>query len=399
MWELALAILTGLVGGIVTGLLPGIHINLVAPLLLLILGVVPEMEPLTLVCAITALAVTHVIIDIIPSVYTGAPSEETALSVLPAHQLLRKGRGHEAVLIAMAGSLCGMVILIPAIPVFATLVPLIEPKIEGIIPFALIAIALFMILREDTPLPALVCFVLAGFLGYNAFNTEINQPLFPLLSGLFGISGLIVSASEKEKLLEQKKIKIREVKITKKDGLKTMRDILCIGIPCSILPALGSGYAALIASEKESMSPRRFLMMSSGMNIFTLGASFLLLYEVGKARTGAAALVRELLTPFEVKHMILIIACMFFVALIACVIGKMISERCATIIQRVRYDKLAWCTIVFIVIIVAFVSRGRGILLLATGAALGVYAIQRGVKRMHLMGALIVPTIIYYLMS
>ncbi|HEX9816500.1 MAG TPA: tripartite tricarboxylate transporter permease, partial [Candidatus Thermoplasmatota archaeon] len=102
---LAVATIGSLVGCF-TGLLPSLHVNTLAVLLL---ASAPLMnaafqasgfsaQPAFLVaCLILAISVAHTFVNIIPATYLGAPDESTALSVLPGHQMLLRGTGYRAV--------------------------------------------------------------------------------------------------------------------------------------------------------------------------------------------------------------------------------------------------------------------------------------------------------------
>jgi len=112
--ELVAALIVGILFGTATGLFPGIHINLVAVGLLALLGgaYFSGVESLVLVVFIVAMAVTHTFIDFIPSVFLGAPEEDSFLSVLPGHQLLKEGKGYEAVVLTLYGSLIALPIVL-----------------------------------------------------------------------------------------------------------------------------------------------------------------------------------------------------------------------------------------------------------------------------------------------
>ncbi|MCA9485536.1 MAG: tripartite tricarboxylate transporter permease, partial [Nanoarchaeota archaeon] len=109
---LVCALFLGILAGTVTGLFPGIHINLVAAGLLAGAGYFVGIEPIVLVVFIVAMAITHTFLDFIPGVYLGAPEEDSFLAVLPGHQMLREGKGHAAVVYTLYGSLIGLVVIL-----------------------------------------------------------------------------------------------------------------------------------------------------------------------------------------------------------------------------------------------------------------------------------------------
>ena len=81
-FELIIALLLGVTSGIITGLTPGIHINLVS---LLVLQFTPLLLPyfslLSLATFIMSMSIAHTFLDVIPSVFLGAPESDTALGV------------------------------------------------------------------------------------------------------------------------------------------------------------------------------------------------------------------------------------------------------------------------------------------------------------------------------
>ena len=125
--ELVIALIVGVLAGTFTGLFPGIHINHVAAGLLAMLGAgkFNSVSPTALVVFIVAMSITHTFADFIPSVFLGAPDEDTFLSVLPGHQLLTEGNGQEAVVLTLYGSLVALPITIVFSFIFVKFLPLV----------------------------------------------------------------------------------------------------------------------------------------------------------------------------------------------------------------------------------------------------------------------------------
>lgn len=121
--ELLLAIiiftLLGCLAGIITGLVPGIHVNTVAYVILASQSIIismavwafgwalPSSPELMIIvsCLVIGNVITHTFLDFIPSVFLGAPEGDTALSLLPGHRMMLAGRGYEAVKYSVIGSL------------------------------------------------------------------------------------------------------------------------------------------------------------------------------------------------------------------------------------------------------------------------------------------------------
>ncbi|MBX4196495.1 tripartite tricarboxylate transporter permease [Candidatus Pacearchaeota archaeon] len=393
MIQIILAFLLGVIAGTFTGLAPGIHINLVAALILSF----HANSPLPFIIFIVAMSITHVFIDFIPSIFLGAPDEDTALSILPGHQLLKQGKGREAVVLALLGALMGVAISIILAYPFAKIVPYIFTHVQPFIPFILIFISAYIILREKEIIIALVVFILAGFLGFFAFNLPVREPLLPLLSGLFGVSGLIINVHERKSLKKQEVTSFKKINIQKKELALSALVGAIVGPLCSFLPAIGSGHASIIGSEIKEHSIRGFLFLNGLMNALIMSLSFVTAYAIGKTRTGSAAAVKELvgtLTTFHLVSIFLTIAC---ASVCAFILGLILSRKFAYIMNKINYRKLGITTLGVLVTVNIIFSNVLGLVVLATGASLGLYAILSGSRRINLMGCLLIPSIIFYL--
>ncbi|OYT41043.1 MAG: hypothetical protein B6U86_03165 [Candidatus Altiarchaeales archaeon ex4484_43] len=171
---LALAIL-GCLLGVITGLTPGLHVNTIA---ILGLSIFPSLSisPLEFAVVMVGMSVTHTFLDFIPAIFLGVPEEETALGILPTHQLLLQGRALDAVKLTALGSLFGLgFALLLLLPVLI-LIPMIYPELRGFIVYVLIIAVIFLIIREKTKrgiLWAISVFLISGYLGILMFDLRI----------------------------------------------------------------------------------------------------------------------------------------------------------------------------------------------------------------------------------
>src|SRR3989344_2784794 len=107
--EIMLAAIGGIIAGCFTGLVPGVHVNLVSIILLGLSGFFLEFtEPVVLAVFIISMAVTHTILDAVPTIFLGAPDSDQVLNVLPGHRMLLNGDGYGAVRLTVVGSLGGL---------------------------------------------------------------------------------------------------------------------------------------------------------------------------------------------------------------------------------------------------------------------------------------------------
>jgi len=389
--EEIIASLAGIIVGIITGLTPGIHINLVSAIVVSFLPIT-SLDPLSGALFIVTLAIAHTIIDFIPSIYLGAPNDETALTVLPSHQMLKEGKGHEAAVLALKGTFVGAALAIAVAPLIIIFSAQTMPALSKTVPFIIIFLISYLLLREKKIVPAIVVFLLSGLLGYLTLNIPVKEPLLPLLSGLFGAAGLLSGMTDKVTLVKQK---IEPVKVN--TSTKDLGAYTGIASLFSILPALGSGYASLVSAEVKENDSRKFIYSVGLMNMFIMISSFSFVYATQKARTGAAAAIATLLDKPQLSTIIIILVVCLLAAFFCMKVGIKISEKSAQYITNIRYDILSVCALVLMTSIVLIFSNLLGLIVFLTGAAIGTFTIHSGVRRTTMMGCLIIPTLLYYL--
>ncbi len=397
--EIILAFFSGIIAGTLTGLTPGIHINLVATLLLSSLFYLSSVPPIALVVFIVSMSITHTLIDFIPSVFLGAPEEDTALSILPGHQLLKEGKGHEAVALTSIGAISAIPIILVFTPIFIYLLPSFYLFIKIAIPFILIFISIYMILREEDLFSAFTIFALSGFLGLAVFNLPVKEPLMPLLTGLFGLSSLLVSIQSKAIINKQTIPKLKEVLPLKKEVLSSFRAAALVAPICSFLPGIGSGHAAVIGSEMTKQTNRKFLLLIGIINLTVMSLSFMTLFAINKTRTGSAAAVQEILKSLTYQHLVTIVLAIIFSAFLSFFVTLKISRLFASNINKIKYSKLNILIVILLLLVNILFTNWLGLLTLLISASLGLYCILSNSKRINMMGVLIVPSITYYLLS
>ena len=395
--ELLIAISLGILIGTFTGLSPGIHINLVAAFLVSISAALLTItSPITLVIFIVSMGITHTFIDFIPSIFLGAPEEDTALSVLPGHQLLIEGKGYEAVKLSAYGSLFSTLTIILILPIFLFVLPKIQNLLQIIIPIFLILSSGYIFYTEKNRIAAIIVFLLSGFLGISVLNSNLNltEPLIPLFTGLFGISSLIVSIKSKTKIPPQE----TKIKINKKDLIQPLFASFVIAPLCSIIPGIGSSQAAVISSTLIESTNKRFLVLLGAASTTVLGLSFIVLYSLNKSRSGLAVMIEKLMPEISSLNLGIIILTIVISSLIAFFLAIYIGKLFAKNINKINYTKLSIYIILFLNFIVLIFSGLYGFLILIVSTLLGLYCIISGVKRINLMACLILPTILIYLL-
>ncbi len=389
-----IAILLGVLVGTITGIVPGLHINLVAVMLLSLIMNNSTISILPVMLFIVSMSVTHTFLDFIPSIYLGCPDEDTALSVLPGHRLLLQGKGFEAIMLSLIGSFSACLMIITLVPLFIFGLPRAYPLISSLMPLLLMLASVFLIAKEKHKLRALVIFILAGFLGIATLNTNIKEPLLPLLTGLFGGSSLLRSIKRRVKLPEQK---ASFAKPGTRSIVKGLVASLIAAPFCAFMPGLGASQAAIISSSITKLTSREFIITLGAINTLVVGLSFITLYSIGKARTGVALAVAKL-TKITANQVFLILFTILLAGALASVSLYIVSRILTKAIMRIDYKTISIATLIFVSLLVLLISGPIGLLIFATATSLGIATLNMQVRRTQLMACLLVPTILFYLL-
>lgn len=429
----ALVTILGVGTGLVTGLSPGLHVNNVAALVLAtrpawvgaLEAVLPHAQgdPATdvlLACFLLATAASHAAFDFVPSVFFGAPSEDTALATLPGHRLLLDGEGARAVALAARGALLGTAfaafLLLPMRWILGEPIGLADAFRPWTGPF-LVVLLLALLASEVHPprrarrtARAAWVQLLAAALGVAVLRDSGPLPsdvvLFPLFSGLFGIPNLVVGVRSRPGTIPQQRISPLP-RLTKADFRWSIRGTLA-GASVSWLPGLSGGSAATLASiGRRSTTPAGFLVVLGAVSSSTTLLSVGVLFIIHRARSGAAAAVRDLVgDPDEWSHAAAIPSVLLVLvasAVVACAlaapatarIGRAFAVRWASRDPRI----LSGVCLVALVALIGLASGPAGVGIAALAALVGYVPIALRVRRVHLMASLLVPVLLTHLGS
>lgn len=393
MLEILLFTAAGLLAGIVFGLIPGLHPNTIILLVPLLAQL--NLPPLALIAFVVSLGISNTFIDFIPSMLLGAPEAGSELSVLPAHKMLLQGNGYDAVKLAVIGGIGSIIFVILALPLIMFSIPRIYEISRPFTYALLIFIVIAMVIREDTArkkATGLLCFLLAGLIGIFSSGLPIDKGilLFPIFSGLFGVSILFFSSSQKIKISGKKK----EIHVPARQQRRSIIFGSIGGIVSGLLPGVGSSEIASFASVDKN--EKSFLITLGAITISNTLLSIMALWLIQKSRSGIAT-VLEQLVQIGFNEFIFIAAVALLVAGISAILTLKLAKKSVSIIEKVNYGLVSKSVIAFIIFMTIIFSGFFGLLLLAACTALGIFAKLSGIRRSVLMGVLILPTIIFYL--
>ncbi len=398
--EVLIAVGLGVLAGIVTGITPGIHVNLVSVIVVSLAPMLLQYTSAVVLGAfIISLAIIHTFLDAIPSIYLGAPDAGQVLNVLPGHRLLLKGEGHNAVLYTIVGSLGSLGLGVMLFPLFIYGMMKLQPLVSSIVGYVLVVMVVYMIAREKKKwFYCTAAFLLSGVLGLLVFTIpDLHQPLFPLLSGLFGFSLLIMSLSDNTTIPVQDVTK--KMRLSARNTIKSVGAGTGMGFIAAFLPGFGSSQAAIIATQfVGDIGDEGFLSLVSGLNTANMLISIAAVYAIEKARNGAIVAINQLIGGVGFEEMMLFLG----VALVAGGIGAVITIYGSKIfckwIMKVNYRYLVYGILGFITVLTIYFDGWLGMVILLTATAIGLLTSVWGIAKNHLMGCLLLPVILYFVL-
>lgn len=435
------SIVAGYLLGVISGLIPGIHTNNFALILLAISPLLSDKGVPVFYVAVIVLSnsLSHTFHDIIPAIFLGAPNDDTALAVLPGHTLLLEGRGAEAVRLSALGSAgsvaLALFIALPLSMVFVTAYTMIQTYLAWV----LIVIVLIMIMTErgehvrgqgslshwKSRFFALLIFLMSGLLGVFAFRTEylmrpivsFGEPsiLLPLLSGLFGSSQLIIS------LMSDPVIPVQLRSRLELERKRIFRGILVGGASGSLvawLPGVSSSIATVFArmfirqdfskeenrysrySEEDMLaSAKEFIVSVSGVNTCNAIFGLVALAAIGKTRNGAMVVVNDLLdgVSLDASAIVLFLCVIALTAIMSYFSTIYLGDRVHLWLLSVDYPVLCYSVIAVLALLVLLFTGLFGLIVFIISTSIGMLAPFLKVRKSHSMGVILLPVILYFL--
>jgi putative membrane protein len=265
-------------------------------------------------------------------------------------------------------------------------------SLEPIIPYLISLLFGFMLIECRRIWSGGVVAVLAGGVGVLSLSSDaVGQGLvlFPLLTGIFGISTLLVSLGET--------VPEQITRVRTRSAAPFVGGFIgsLAGVMAGFLPGLGpSGTLSIFASRINGS--KEFLASIGGISTADALISLLALYIIGRPRSGAAIAVQKLASIDTVLLLQLL-----GISLLAISSTYLLAQQFLPRLLDV-YNRFDHTTTILIIlgiltigVILATGIGGLGILLAATGVGLLADSLQ--VRKSLCMACLILPVILFHL--
>ncbi|WP_456478812.1 tripartite tricarboxylate transporter permease [Geoglobus ahangari] len=388
--------LFGFAIGVIAGLIPGIHPNTFASLMLTTSPILLQhFESHEVALIIFISSTVYTVVNIIPAAFIGVPDEDTAIAAFPAHRMVMEGDGFKAASISAISSFLASLISVPA---FYLLIMAGESVRELMIltPLVLTLVLIHLVMLERDEFGgslaswrkrgyAIAVMLSSGALGYYSTSVSCGSAsvLFPLLSGLFAFPTLIAGMTS-TKIPEQR----IEVEFP---GVRAVLRGAVSGLFVSLFPGISSGVATAISVGRED-GEKEYISAVSAANTANAILNFAVLISAGMVRSGTAHAFSEISRAEDFSYLPLIALASAFAGLSATLLLSVPAARAFSKINPSRISKL----VLAFLILAVFISCGfAGLAVFAVASLIGLSTLALRVRRIHCMGAVIIPALLH----
>ena len=438
------AVIGSLIGGL-SGLVPGLHPNTSAallagfPQLFTIFSLeggggplAPVIASSTLVgCFLIGVLMGHSMTEIIPTAMLGVSDDETVVAQLPSQRLYGIGRPDLVIEAAVIGGIGAValfaLIFVPTRFLMGQPVGLYS-AMKPVMGFLLLGISAFVLLSsrgQKRLFLSVTSFLLSGMLGLIVLTIQLptqmtvsmsggiwpgdpSSFLLPAFSGFFAVPALLFSSGNKteSRCLFSSGERMRTP--LGKPLLRSLFPSLLVGW----IPGITNAYATSLVTMKRRAECRsiessfQYLVTYSATNVGGSLQSIVAMATIFRARNGTLEAINDhfsnsVIGWFEGFEPPMAIISFIWAACIAAVVG---AWSCMFLGRRVlggssgkSFKIVRISMMVFILILVLWSSGPVGLLVLFTCFILGAWSLFNSAPRVHLMGFLLVPVIIYFL--
>ena len=453
-----LSSMAGAGAGFCTGLVPGLHVNNLAAIVVASSSSTAALFALTVgsgedalvglmvSCFLVSALVAHMFSEAVVSTYLGIPSGDT-VSLLPAHRLAKSGLGAHAVRASAQGSLFGVVAGIVLLPLICVLLgPPVGAysSLKSVMGVLVALLSAVLILSEGVKRPdrirrvalASIFFALSGTIGLvvldsNYFACRLpdlpwmtvgfvdrSALLLPMFAGLFGVPTVLLSLQPESRTVSfDRTTRHAREDLSVKAGARDLAMMSFGGLLVGWIPGMTSGSSATLCSlgTKRALpeggthsEAARFIWLYSAVSSMGAVLSVGALFAIARARSGVMQAVEFFYGSsadgipdlHSSEPLVALLLAMLLSATVSHAVMVTLSSRTLESVQHVLCSRTtALASLGFVLSLVLVLTGTRGGLVLAASACLGLLPPMMGLRRIDLMGCILVPIAATFLLG
>jgi len=375
----------GSLAGAAIGLIPGLHCNLFAYLMLL------NSDVSVAVFLFSALLSSN-IFEFLSAAYLNAPKEGEVLLKGAFARFIALGRMNGAVkIIAYSAIMTYSIVMILGL-LLGNAISNLSSYFGDYAWIMLLIMSIAIIFRQKCWPKALTFFIASGILGLIAFNMNLSEPFLPLLTGMFGLSAIILGSKSGS-------IPSQMDKSAVESGFFDFLKVSFFGVLSSIIMMLVPGISpSQIGFFSSSYKDDELKVASmASINIADVILSLMTFFYIGKARNGTIEKIGQAMA-LGIREYYLLIFFGFFSVLLSCMIALAVNKKLGQNIRIIGSKYFRLGVIIFVALLTSFFDGFFGLIILAASTLLGVMLAKNNARPVNLMGCLAVPTILFFVL-
>lgn len=343
-----------------------------------------------LAVTVVAVEVSYSFFGFLSPLIFGIGNEATSLTINGsgfAEQTFKNGMEMVA-----SGGLVGILMTLPLLFFAKDIYPLVYDSLKPFVGWILLSLCVYMIWIERNwkrKFFATTIFFLSGLVGLLIKNSGIipsNYLLLPIFIGLYGFSSLIFKRHGEVYPMQDvnwiKKIRIASVAFV-------------TSIFASLIPGMKRGQTSALALRISDVSKREeVLFILSAISLAFTTLSIFVLSSTGKIRSTLAYNIQDVMGDIYFSQTALLIGAIAISACISVCALIILAKPIGRAFSRINKKYLETFGFLIGILLIINFTGIYGILLAFTTTCIGVLSSRLKVRSTHLMGVLLLPTIV-----
>jgi putative membrane protein len=172
------------------------------------------------------------------------------------------------------------------------------------------------------------------------------------------------------------------------------------GMLVGLLPGVGAAQATYMTQQvSRKGSVKDFLVAVSGVNTANIIFTLVVLYAIGKMRSGIVVVINEIMSVLTFDYLLIFLAVILLAGGIAMFLHLKIGTFMAKWLSKKdpeSYKKITIGVIVLVTVFVFLLTGFTGFLIMILGTAIGLIPPLVNVRRAECMAFLIFPVLLFY---
>jgi len=344
--------------------------------------------------AVTAVAIeiSHSFFEFLSPMIFGIGSEATALAVDPAYAGITEESLKRGMNIVASGGLVGILISLPLLFFAEKIYPLVYSSLKPLAGWILLFLCVYMVWIERSwgkKFFAVIIFCLSGLLGLLVKDSGLVSPeylLLPVFIGLYGFSSLLSGRRERKELIQD---------ITFFEKARAAVIAFISSTFASLIPGMKRGQTSALALQAGGVFKREevlFILPAISLAFVTL--SIFVLGSTGRVRSSLTYDIKEVMGEIYFSQTVLFAGTVAIAACISACMLILLAKPIGRVMSRIngKYLKIAGFCVCSSLIM--FFTGIYGVLLAFAATCIGMLSSRLGTRSTHLMGVLLLPTIV-----